>query len=54
MPVVVTLVAVFGLALVLLLVSARLKLSTLVGYLAVDVIIGPNTSRFVADVSLAK
>jgi CPA2 family monovalent cation:H+ antiporter-2 len=43
----------FGLAFVLGLIAARLKLPPLVGYLAAGVIIGPFTPGFVADSSLA-
>lgn len=54
MPLVVTLAAALGLALVLGFVAARLKLPALVGYLATGVIIGPHTPGFVADVALAQ
>ena len=54
MPLVVTLAAALGLALVLGFVAARLKLPALVGYLAAGVLIGPHTPGFVADVSLAQ
>ena len=54
MPLVVTLAAALGLALVFGFVAARLKLPALVGYLAAGVIIGPHTPGFVADVSLAQ
>jgi monovalent cation:H+ antiporter-2, CPA2 family len=54
MPLVVTLAAALGLALVLGFIAARLKLPALVGYLAAGVIIGPHTPGFVADVSLAQ
>src|SRR5512139_2223595 len=54
MPLVVTLAAALGLALVLGFLAARLKLPALVGYLAAGVIIGPHTPGFVADVSLAQ
>ncbi len=54
MPLVVTLAAALGLALVLGFVAARLKLPALVGYLAAGVVIGPHTPGFVADVSLAQ
>ena len=53
MPLIVTLAAALGLALVLGFVAARLKLPTLVGYLLAGVIIGPHTPGFVADVALA-
>jgi CPA2 family monovalent cation:H+ antiporter-2 len=54
MPLVVTLAAALGLALVLGFIAARLKLPALVGYLAAGVVIGPHTPGFVADVSLAQ
>ncbi len=54
MPLVVTLAAALGLALVLGFLAARLKLPALVGYLAAGVIIGPHTPGFVADVALAQ
>ena len=54
MPLVVTLAAALGLALVLGFIAARLKLPALVGYLAAGVIIGPQTPGFVADVALAQ
>lgn len=54
MPLVVTLAAALGLALVLGFVAARLRLPSLVGYLAAGVIIGPHTPGFVADVALAQ
>ena len=53
MPLIVTLAAALGLALVLGFVAARLKLPALVGYLLAGVIIGPHTPGFVADVALA-
>lgn len=54
MPLVVTLAAALGLALVLGFLAVRLKLPALVGYLAAGVIIGPHTPGFVADVALAQ
>ena len=54
MPLVVTLAAALGLALLLGFAAARLKLPALVGYLAAGVIIGPHTPGFVGDVSLAQ
>jgi monovalent cation:H+ antiporter-2, CPA2 family len=54
MPLVVTLAAALGLALVLGFVAARLKLPALVGYLLAGIAIGPYTPGFVADVSLAQ
>ncbi|HEY6511944.1 MAG TPA: cation:proton antiporter [Burkholderiaceae bacterium] len=53
MPLIVTLAAALGLALLLGFVAARLKLPALVGYLLAGVLIGPHTPGFVADVSLA-
>ena len=53
MPLIVTLAAALGLALVLGFVAARLKLPALVGYLLAGVLIGPHTPGFVADVALA-
>ena len=43
----------FGLALVLGLVAARLRMPPLVGYLLAGVVIGPATPGFVADAGLA-
>ncbi|MGA0840787.1 MAG: cation:proton antiporter [Pseudomonadales bacterium] len=54
MPLVVTLAAALGLALVLGFVAARVRLPALAGYLAAGVIIGPHTPGFVADVALAQ
>jgi CPA2 family monovalent cation:H+ antiporter-2 len=54
MPLVVTLAAALGLALVLGFLAVRLRLPALVGYLAAGVIIGPHTPGYVADVSLAQ
>ncbi len=53
LPLVTTLAAGFGLALVLGFVAARLKLPALVGYLVAGVLIGPGTPGFVADVKIA-
>jgi len=53
MPLIVTMAAALGLALVLGFVALRLKLPALVGYLLAGVLIGPYTPGFVADVSLA-
>jgi monovalent cation:H+ antiporter-2, CPA2 family len=53
MPLIVTLAAALGLALLLGFVAARLKLPALVGYLLAGVLIGPHTPGFVADVALA-
>ncbi len=54
MPLVITLAAALGLALLLGFAAARLKLPALVGYLAAGVIIGPHTPGFVGDVNLAQ
>ncbi len=54
MPLIVTLAAALGLALVFGFVAARLKLPALVGYLLAGVLIGPHTPGFVADVALAQ
>ena len=48
-----TIAAALGLALVMGLAAARLRLSPLVGYLFAGVLIGPATPGFVADVVLA-
>jgi len=53
MPLIVTLAAALGLALVLGFVSMRLRLPALVGYLLAGVLLGPHTPGFVADVNLA-
>ncbi|MCA3217153.1 MAG: cation:proton antiporter [Burkholderiales bacterium] len=53
MPLIVTLAAALGLALVLGFVASRLKLPALVGYLLAGVVIGPHTPGFVADVQIA-
>ena len=52
-PLISTLAAAFGLALVLGFVAARLKLPALVGYLIAGILIGPATPGFVADVKIA-
>jgi CPA2 family monovalent cation:H+ antiporter-2 len=44
----------FGLAFVLGLLAARLRLPPLVGYLVAGVVVGPFTPGFVADASLAQ
>jgi CPA2 family monovalent cation:H+ antiporter-2 len=53
MPLIVTLAAALGLALLLGFAAVRLKLPALVGYLLAGVLIGPHTPGFVADVQLA-
>ncbi len=52
-PLITTIAAALGLALVLGFVAVRLKLPALVGYLVAGVILGPATPGFVADVELA-
>jgi len=52
-PLIATLAAGFGLALVFGFAAARLKLPPLVGYLLAGVAIGPYTPGFVADVKIA-
>lgn len=52
-PLITTLAAGFGLALVLGLLMARLKVPALVGYLLAGILIGPGTPGFVADVPIA-
>ncbi len=53
MPLIVTMAAALGLALVLGFGASRLKLPALVGYLLAGVLIGPYTPGFVADMALA-
>jgi CPA2 family monovalent cation:H+ antiporter-2 len=53
MPLIVTLAAALGLALVFGFAASKLKLPALVGYLLAGVAIGPHTPGFVADVGLA-
>ena len=48
-----TIAAGFGLAMLLGLVAARLRMPPLVGYLFAGIVIGPATPGFVADVGLA-
>src|SRR5256885_1181325 len=48
-----TIAAALGLALVMGVLAARLKVPPLVGYLVAGIIIGPATPGFVADVQLA-
>src|SRR5687767_15937105 len=52
-PLITTIAAAFGLALVLGFIAARLKLPALVGYLLAGIVIGPATPGFVADVAMA-
>jgi monovalent cation:H+ antiporter-2, CPA2 family len=53
MPLIVTLAAALGAALVLGFAASRLGLPALVGYLVAGILIGPYTPGFVADVGLA-
>lgn len=53
LPLITTLAASFGLALVLGLLAQRLKLPALLGYLLAGVLIGPFTPGYVADSGLA-
>src|SRR5881275_291164 len=53
LPLITTIAAALGLALVLGFVAARLRLPALVGYLLAGVFIGPFTPGFVADTNLA-
>lgn len=52
-PLITTIAAGLGLALILGFVAARLKLPALVGYLLAGIVIGPFTPGFVADTNLA-
>ncbi|MDB5942601.1 MAG: Kef-type potassium/proton antiporter, family, partial [Ramlibacter sp.] len=52
-PLISTIAAALGLALILGFIAARVKLPALVGYLLAGVLIGPFTPGFVADTSLA-
>lgn len=52
-PLITTIAAAFGLALVLGFVAAKAGLPALVGYLVAGVLIGPGTPGFVADVEIA-
>ena len=52
-PLISTIAAALGLALVLGFLAARVKLPALVGYLLAGVLIGPFTPGFVADAGLA-
>ncbi len=53
LPLIATVAAAFGLALVLGFVAVRLRLPALVGYLVAGIVIGPATPGFVADVEIA-
>ncbi len=52
-PLITTLAAGFGIALVLGVIAERLKLPALVGYLVAGILIGPTTPGFVADAHIA-
>ena len=52
-PLITTVAAGFGIALILGFIAERLKIPALVGYLVAGIIIGPSTPGFVADVHLA-
>jgi CPA2 family monovalent cation:H+ antiporter-2 len=52
-PLITTLAAGFGIALILGFAAERMKLPALVGYLATGILIGPATPGFVADMSIA-
>ncbi|MCB1629742.1 MAG: cation:proton antiporter, partial [Xanthomonadales bacterium] len=52
-PLITTLAAALGLALLLGFVAVRLRLPALVGYLLAGTIIGPHTPGFVADLALS-
>ena len=53
LPLITTLAAAFGVALMLGFVAERLKLPALVGYLVAGILIGPATPGFVADLHIA-
>lgn len=52
-PLITTIAAALGLALIMGFIAARLKLPALVGYLLAGILIGPFTPGFVADTQLA-
>src|SRR5688500_14221594 len=52
-PLIATISAAFGLALILGFLAARMRLPALVGYLLAGIVIGPATPGFVADVEIA-
>ncbi len=52
-PLITTIAAAFGMALLMGFIAARLKLPALVGYLVAGIIIGPATPGFVADIEIA-
>ena len=53
-PLIATLAAAFGLALLLGFLATRIRLPPLVGYLLAGILIGPATPGFVADVALSQ
>ncbi|HJR34726.1 MAG TPA: YbaL family putative K(+) efflux transporter [Gemmatimonadales bacterium] len=53
-PLITTIAAALGLALVLGFLAAKLKLPALVGYLVAGILIGPATPGFVADLELSR
>ncbi|WP_430009470.1 YbaL family putative K(+) efflux transporter [Methylophaga lonarensis] len=52
-PLISTLAAGFGLALIIGFIAERLKIPALVGYLLAGIIIGPHTPGFIADIEIA-
>lgn len=52
-PLITTIAAGFGVALILGFIAERIKIPALVGYLVAGIIIGPATPGFVADVNIA-
>ncbi len=53
LPLISTLAAGFGLALIFGLIAEKVRLPALLGYLCAGIVIGPATPGFVADVELA-
>jgi CPA2 family monovalent cation:H+ antiporter-2 len=53
LPLITTIAAALGLAMILGFLAARVNIPPLVGYLVAGVVIGPHTRGFVADVALA-
>jgi monovalent cation:H+ antiporter-2, CPA2 family len=53
-PLITTVAAALGLALIMGVIAARLKLPALVGYLLAGIMIGPATPGFVADIELSR
>lgn len=52
-PLITTIAAGFGFALIFGFIAERFKIPALVGYLAAGILIGPATPGFVADMSIA-